>query len=787
MQRRNRAKRQPTTLLAERLESRAMLAPVEFLTNGGADAALVNGEIPGWREVRGSSWTSGPAAAPHSGSGHFFAGRVGSAELAQTVDVSSCAAQIDAGTQKMALSGFIRSWNQSPADTSRIILEYRNSGGSVLGSFDTGNRFNRTAWSPITHTATLPVGTRSINVRLLAERKSGNDNDGYFDSLSLKLDRPEPTVTAPSAPTNVVATAGTALASLSWTAPSSNGGAAITNYVIQFSSDNGSSWTAVNRTASTATTATVTGLLSSTNYIFRVAAVNSVQTSGFSTQSNSVRPLAGVAQEFLVNGGADAALVNGEIPGWREIRGSSWTRGPAISPHAGTGHFFAGRVASAELAQTVDVSMCTPEIDGAGQRYEFTGMLRTWNQSPADTSRIILEHRNASGGLVGSFDTGAISNSTQWVSVTRSGWLPAGTRSVTVRLLANRKSGRDNDGYFDSLSLKLDRVSTAATARLDGRVLVIDGDSIANDAEVDSVGSQIRVKIRSTPPGIFVTDPSVTIVKFFDAAAVSSIRFLGRGDDDSFINNVPIPATAYGGVGNDYLKGTTAVDTFYGDEGNDTLVGFSGKDSLDGGAGTDSGSATTGSRLPGCESVRLTGLPSGSPQAKNKCGPNSAWRVMNSVGHTATLQQVTDAVSEKSVVAKWNLGSIGSSLVRAMNATRTPSLGPAFSLKTKSSIDAIAAGLQAGRPVVAMIQATGTETYTFRTLGVPITFKVPALHWIAVTGVDRGSQTISYKDTDGNDYSMSFASFNSKFNWNFGAAVNAAAQSLGVVKGTIIV
>jgi|GEM_PF-2195065 len=490
-------------------------------------------------------------------------------------------------------------------------------------------------------------------------------------------------------------------------------------------------------------------------------------------------------QEFLVNGGADAALVNGEIPGWREIRGSSWTRGREVTPHAGTGHFFAGRVASAELVQKVDVSMCTPEIDGAGQRYEFTGMLRSFNQRPADTSRIILEHRNASGALVGSFDTGAIANSSQWVSVTRTGWLPAGTRSVTVRLLAERKSGNDNDGYFDSLSLKLERSGPSATARLEGRVLVIDGDATANDAQVDRIGAQIRVKMRSTPPGIFVTDPSVTLERSFDAAAVSSIRFLGRGGNDRFVNNVAIPATAYGGLGDDYLEGTSAVDTFYGEEGNDTLVGYGGKDSLDGGTGTDSGTATAGSRLPGCESVRLTNITSGSPQAKNKCGPNSAWRVMNSVGHTATLQQVTDAVSERSIVARWNLGSIGSSLVRAMNATRTPSLGPAFSLRTKSSIDAIVSGLQAGRPVVAMIQVPGTELVKVGPF--PFSYRVPALHWIAVTGVNRGSQTVFYKDTDGKDYSMSLASFNSRFNWNFGTATNLVAQSLGVVKGTIIV
>jgi len=488
-------------------------------------------------------------------------------------------------------------------------------------------------------------------------------------------------------------------------------------------------------------------------------------------------------QEFLVNGGAEAALVNNEIPGWREVRGSSWTRAAEVSPHSGTAHFFAGRVASAELSQTVDVSECAKEIDSATQRYEFTGFLRSWNQTPTDTSRLILEHRNASGTLIGSFDTGALANPTGWTSITRTGWLTAGTRSVTVRLLAERKSGNDNDGYFDSLSLKLDRPAVTATARLDGRAIVIDGDWTANDAVVDRIGTQIRVKMRSTPPGLFLTDPSVTFEQSFDAASVSSIRFLGRGGDDRFVNNATIPSTAFGGSGDDYLQGTSAADSFFGEEGNDTLAGYGGKDSLDGGVGKDNGSAAAGSALPGCEIVRLNGLPSGNPQAPNKCGPNSAWRVMNALGNSATLQQVTDAASDKSVVSKWNLGTIGKTLVDAMNATRTRSIGTAFSLKTKSSIDAIAASLRAGRPVVAMIQVSGTENVAFRLFN----YRMPALHWIAVTGINPDSQTIYYRDTDGYDYSMSFATFNSKFNWNFGTATNLVAQSLGVVPGTIIV
>jgi hypothetical protein len=105
----------------------------------------------------------------------------------------------------------------------------------------------------------------------------------------------QPNVAVPGLPTSVVATAGNTQATLTWAAPASNGGGAITNYVIQFSSNRGGAWTTFNRAASASTSATVTGLVNGTNYIFRVAAVNSAGTSGFSNNSNSVRPVAQIA------------------------------------------------------------------------------------------------------------------------------------------------------------------------------------------------------------------------------------------------------------------------------------------------------------------------------------------------------------------------------------------------------------------------------------------------------------------------------------------------------------
>lgn len=58
----------------------------------------------------------------------------------------------------------------------------------------------------------------------------------------------------------------------------SDGGAAITDYLVQISGDAGKTWATVADGVSTATSATVTGLTNGTSYIFRVAAVNAAGT-----------------------------------------------------------------------------------------------------------------------------------------------------------------------------------------------------------------------------------------------------------------------------------------------------------------------------------------------------------------------------------------------------------------------------------------------------------------------------------------------------------------------------
>ena len=92
----------------------------------------------------------------------------------------------------------------------------------------------------------------------------------------------------PGAPTAVVATRGNALANLSWTAPASNGGSAITGYNVQVRT--GATVVRTDVLASPSTNAVIGGLTNGTAYNFRVQAVTALGTGPLSAASNTVTP-----------------------------------------------------------------------------------------------------------------------------------------------------------------------------------------------------------------------------------------------------------------------------------------------------------------------------------------------------------------------------------------------------------------------------------------------------------------------------------------------------------------
>src|SRR2546426_99209 len=106
------------------------------------------------------------------------------------------------------------------------------------------------------------------------------------------------TLTMPSAPQNLQATAGTGNVTLSWQAPSNNGGSPITNYKIYRSISSGTE--TLLTTVGNVTSYTNTGLASGHTYFYKVTAVNGIGTSTYSNEA-SAAPSTTVTQAILLN------------------------------------------------------------------------------------------------------------------------------------------------------------------------------------------------------------------------------------------------------------------------------------------------------------------------------------------------------------------------------------------------------------------------------------------------------------------------------------------------------
>jgi len=110
-----------------------------------------------------------------------------------------------------------------------------------------------------------------------------------FSSGSATATRPA--VAPPGAPTGVTGTAGNGQVDVTWSAPGSNGGAAISDYIVEWRESAGPGvWNTFADGTSAVTTSTVTGLTNGTGYDFRVAAVNIAGTGAFSSASPSIDP-----------------------------------------------------------------------------------------------------------------------------------------------------------------------------------------------------------------------------------------------------------------------------------------------------------------------------------------------------------------------------------------------------------------------------------------------------------------------------------------------------------------
>lgn len=154
------------------------------------------------------------------------------------------------------------SWT-APANTGGAtidvyLVEYSIDGGST--------------WVPTTTTSsTSKTITGLTNGTATQVRVSAHNSVGYGSTTTPASATP---ATTPSAPISVAATVDNTQTVVTWSAPTSTGGATITGYKVEYSSNGGSSYTV--SSASTTSPRTITGLTNGTTYTIRVTPINAV-------------------------------------------------------------------------------------------------------------------------------------------------------------------------------------------------------------------------------------------------------------------------------------------------------------------------------------------------------------------------------------------------------------------------------------------------------------------------------------------------------------------------------
>ena len=194
---------------------------------------------------------------------------------ATTIGVATAPSQVTGlTTGAITSASVVLTWSVPASGGSPItdyLVQYSSNGGSSYSTFAHGN-------TTTTETVTgLTTGTPYL-FKVSAINAIGTGTASTTASAT--------TAAPPTAPAQVtgltVGTITNTSVALSWTAPS-NGGATITDYKIEYSSNGGSSYSTFAH-GSSATSDTVTGLTLSTAYLFRVSALNSV---GYGTASTT--------------------------------------------------------------------------------------------------------------------------------------------------------------------------------------------------------------------------------------------------------------------------------------------------------------------------------------------------------------------------------------------------------------------------------------------------------------------------------------------------------------------
>ena len=131
------------------------------------------------------------AEAIGGGKNFFSGGHAAVSRIAQTIDLTPLASDIDAKKVELHLSALLGGWKDQP-DCAAFTARFHDSSGYVtqtvtVGPVSASDRKNRTGLLPRQVTELVTPGARSVTVELLCIRVRGGANDGYADNLSLVL------------------------------------------------------------------------------------------------------------------------------------------------------------------------------------------------------------------------------------------------------------------------------------------------------------------------------------------------------------------------------------------------------------------------------------------------------------------------------------------------------------------------------------------------------------------------------------------------------------------------
>ncbi|HZC51863.1 MAG TPA: N,N-dimethylformamidase beta subunit family domain-containing protein, partial [Mycobacterium sp.] len=289
-----------------------------------------------------NSWTTGGASSPtasgvqvHSGAGSALLGTVqpavqpnGDSSLSQAVDIPPTGTTTLTFWYRPSTVDDICSGAACAFDWQEA--QIRNSAGQTLASIFKSNSNSQT-WTKVTVDMT-PYAGQSVVLWFNVHQDGTDPPDDtwmYLDDVTLT----QPSV--PGAPTGVTATAGNGSASVSWTAPSDNGGSTITKYTVTpYIGTTAQTPTTVTGTPP-GTSTTVSGLTNGTSYTFKVSASNANGTGPDSAASNAVTPNAqpGAPTGVTATAGNASATVSWTAP---TNNGGSTITKYTVTPYIGT-------------------------------------------------------------------------------------------------------------------------------------------------------------------------------------------------------------------------------------------------------------------------------------------------------------------------------------------------------------------------------------------------------------------------------------------------------------------